>query len=184
MITEPYVWRDSFIRVTWHIHMCDVTHAYVWHVFGSTRKWYVRHQVYSCDTTHAYVCICVPWLIHVCDVTHSYVRHVLRHYSKVTCATPGMFVWHNARICMYMCAVTHSCVWRDSFICATYVAAPFESDMCDITYICATQGTHMYIYVWRDSFICVTWLIHMCHMTHSYAWHDSFICVTWLIHIW
>jgi len=55
-------------------------------------------------------------------------------------------------------------VWRDSFICVTWLIY-----MCDVTHL----------YVWHDSFICVTWLI----MMHSYVvWHDSFICVTWLNH--
>jgi len=25
-----HVWHDSFICVTWLIHMCDMTHSYVW----------------------------------------------------------------------------------------------------------------------------------------------------------
>jgi len=28
-LTHSYVWRDSFISVTWRIHMCDMTHSYV-----------------------------------------------------------------------------------------------------------------------------------------------------------
>jgi len=61
--------------------------------------------------------------------------------------------------------MTHSYVWRDSFICVTWLI-----HVCDMTHS----------YVWHDSFIYVTWLIHMCDMTHSYMSHDSFICVTWL----
>ena len=37
----------------WLIHMCDVTHSYVWY------DWF----------------ICVIWLIHMFDVTHSHVWH-------------------------------------------------------------------------------------------------------------
>ena len=44
-MTHLYVWHDSFICVTWLIHMCDMTHS------------------------------CVPWLIHMCDMTHSCVCH-------------------------------------------------------------------------------------------------------------
>jgi len=67
-----------------------------------------------------------------------------------------------------MCDMTHSYVWHDLFIFATWLI-----HMCDMTYS----------YVRHDSFICVTWLIHMCDMTRSYVWHDSFICATWLIHM-
>jgi len=47
----PALWLDSFICVTWPIHMCDMTNSYVWH-----------------DSF-----ICVTWLIHMCDMTHSYM---------------------------------------------------------------------------------------------------------------
>jgi len=30
-MTLPCVWHDSFICVTWLIHMCDMTHSDVWH---------------------------------------------------------------------------------------------------------------------------------------------------------
>jgi len=49
-MTHSYVWHDSFTCVTWLIHMCDMTHLHVWH-----------------DSF-----ICVTWLIHMCDMTHSY----------------------------------------------------------------------------------------------------------------
>jgi len=47
----PYVWHD--ICVAWLIHMCGMTHPYVWH-----------------DSS-----ICVAWLIHMCGMTHPYVCH-------------------------------------------------------------------------------------------------------------
>ena len=70
---------------------------------------------------------------------------------------------------IHMRDMTHSYVWRDSFICV-----PWLIHTCDMSY------SHM----WHDSFICVPWLlIHMCDMTHSHAWHVSFTCVTWLVHM-
>jgi len=48
--------------------------------------------------------------------------------------------------------MTHSYVWRDSFICV-----PWPSHMCNTTHP----------YVWRGESIRVIWLIHMCDMTHS-----------------
>jgi len=81
------------------------------------------------------------------------------------------YVWHDSFIfatwLIHMCDMTHSYVWHDSFICEIWLI-----HMCDMTHL----------YVWHDSFICVTWLIHTCDMTHSYVRHDSFIHVTWLIH--
>ena len=48
--------HDPCTCVTWPMHMCDMTHAYV------------------------YVCIypssiCVTWPMHMCDITHAYVWH-------------------------------------------------------------------------------------------------------------
>jgi len=68
-MTPSHVWNDSFICVTWLIHICDMTHSYVW-------------------LTHSYVWrdsfIRVTWLIHICDVasihmcdsTYTSVRHL------------------------------------------------------------------------------------------------------------
>jgi len=52
-----YVWRDSFICVTWLIHMCVVTHSYVWHN-SFTCVW---HDLG----------LWVTWLIHEWGKTHS-----------------------------------------------------------------------------------------------------------------
>jgi len=110
-MTHSCVWHDSFMCVTWLIHVCDMTHAMcdmthscAWHDSVKCVTW-LSHV---CDMTHSYVWhdsfICVTWLIHVCDMTHSYS-------------------WHDSFICVtwlfHVCDMTHSCVWHDSFICVT-----------------------------------------------------------------
>jgi len=52
-MTPSYVWHDSFICVTWLIHMCDMTPSYVWQ-----------------DAL-----IYVTWLMHTCDMTQSCMWH-------------------------------------------------------------------------------------------------------------
>ena len=68
---HSYVWHDSFICVTWCIHMCDMTRSYVRHDSFICATW----LIYMCDMTHSYVWrdsfMCVTWRIHMCDVTHS-----------------------------------------------------------------------------------------------------------------
>jgi len=88
----------SFICETRFVHMCDMTHSYVW-IFYSTAIC-VTWLIHMCDMAHSYVWhgsfICETWLIHMCDMAHSYV-------------------WHDSFICVtrliHMCDVTHSYVW-------------------------------------------------------------------------
>jgi len=65
--------HNLFICVTWLIHTCSKTHAYVQTLLEKTRKSFM----------HA------PWRIHTCDVTNSYVRHDTTHVN----------VWHDSCIC-------------------------------------------------------------------------------------
>jgi len=58
------------ICMTWLIHMCDMTHSYVWH-----------------DSF-----ICVTWLIHVCDMTHIYHPCIIRECVPVMCGV-SQFSW-------------------------------------------------------------------------------------------
>jgi len=154
-MTHSYVWHDSFICVTWLIHMCDMTHSSVWHdsficvtwlhLLLSRRTWPATWLIHMCDITHAYVWhhsfICVTWLIRMCGMTH-------------------LYVWQNACICVtwliHMCDMTHSNAWHDSFISVTWLHL----------YCCRRDYG-----LWRDSSICVQWLIqknlHLCDLTHS-----------------
>jgi len=179
-----HVWHDSFICVTWLIHMCDMTHWCVWHYWFIWVPW----VIYRCAMTHSYVChdsfICVPWLIHMCDMgamSHLYVRASPLPQPLLTSAT-----W-----LIHMRDMTDLYGWDDSFICSGVATAAATVYMCDMTHS----------YVWHDSFICVTCLIHMGDMTHWYVraslpsqplvtcdtHTDTHVilvtCVTWLFHI-
>ena len=94
-----FLLNTSFTRVTCLIHTCDVKQSH-------TTKPQCAHTL--------------PWLTSVCDMTHWYVRHtscIRVTWLIHTCANKFMCVlW-----CVHMCDTTHSDVWRDSMICATYV---------------------------------------------------------------
>ena len=114
----------------WLIHMCDVTHSYMWCV----------------------VFICTTWLNYMCDETYSYVwRHAYEWVSSHTTHEPVSmcdmthepvnmtysYVWHDSRTREWM-NMTYSYVWRHAFICVTWLihmcAATHEPvNMCDIT---------------------------------------------------
>jgi len=89
------VWHDSFLCVTWLIHMCDVTHSHVRQETFIIETWHISH-------TSARPCSVAA----LCDMTQSYVRHDL-----FLCVT-----WLNP-----MCDMTHSYVWHDPFICVTWL---------------------------------------------------------------
>jgi len=174
-----YVGHDSWIYVTWFIHM------YVWDM---TRWHSQRDMTHSC-VRHASF-IYVTWFVHTWDMTHSYLWHYSLIFARPT---------HNVS---YETLPLHEWnVRRDSFIshtCATWLVR--------VTYVCdMTRSYHInvrrdwfvshYTCVRRDSFvsnICATWVVrvtHMCDVTrscHTYVRHDSFIshiCATWLVRI-
>jgi len=90
--SQTPVWHDPFIRVTWLVHMRDVTHSFVWHA------WF----------------ICVTWLIHVCNMNDSYVCHVTHSYVWHDSFIYVMWLIHT-------CDMTRSYVWRYSFIRVTWL---------------------------------------------------------------
>jgi len=112
-----YLLHDSFICVTWLIHMCYVARSYEWH-----------------DSF-----VCVTWLIHMCNMTYLYLLH-----DSFVCVTWLIHIYGMARVCTLValvyqgdlsqqvtyllyasfntCNMTHSYMWHDSF------------RMCDMTY--------------------------------------------------
>jgi len=187
VVTHLYVWHDSFLCVMWGIRMCDVAHSCDDSFICAPRTPHVAHM--APNSLHL-------WLIHMCDMTHFFFK---------MCDMPHSYVWHDSFTCVTwlicMWDVTHSCVfpaWVHTAPNTRHKCMDFHIHTSHIhvwhyTFICVTWTIHMYdtknscmcgmtrSYVWHDSFICVTWLVRMCDMTHSYVWQDSFVCVTWLI---
>jgi len=75
------VWHDSFICVTWLIHMYDIFTAQ--HHMSAMTPPYLSHDSF----------ICVTWLIHMCAMTHSYVCH-----DSFMCAMTYSYVWHASHL--------------------------------------------------------------------------------------
>jgi len=152
--TSNLIFDRLFDRATWLIHMCDMTHSYVWH-----------------DSF-----ICVTRLIHICDVTHSYVWLVHACANLILDRLFERTTW-----LIDVCCMTHSYVWRDFFMCVTWFLHMYDmTHSCVWRVICV----HVRIWYssacleeQHDSFTRVTWLIQLCDGTHSYVWHDSFIHV-------
>jgi len=148
MLMELYI---CTLHTYTHIH--TYTHTYT-HIHTRVTKMYPTHiHKFQKYTLHSYTHLHVPY-------THPHISARLRHVSFSVMRVCGACVWHD-----YMCDMTNSWVWHDSFVRATWL-------------ICTCDMTHLYMQ--RDSFVCATWLICVCDVTHLCVRRDSFVCATWL----
>jgi len=202
-----YVWHDLFIRVTWFIHRCDMTHIYVWHDSCIYATW----LIHMCDMTHSYVrhdsFIRVTWLNHICDMTHLYFCSKKLNFPPFICDMTHSYVWHDSFVCVawliHMCHMTHSYVWYDSFICVAWLIhmrnmthsysasrspnrPPFTCDMTPsyvqhdsiILFIEEPQQPTLFEIRRHESSSSTS-----LHKRVTWLVHDSFVYVTWLIHV-
>jgi len=178
ILTHSYVWHDSFICVTWPIHMCvhhlgnvhdsficmtwpihtcDMTYSYAWHDPFICVTWPIHMR----DMTHSYVwhdpSICVPYLTLICDMTHSYER-VVSHSSMSNVA----HMRHTQRWVVFPYCHTHECV--TSHLCYTHKWV--SSWVSIIThfymiYTCDVTHTSNSIHMSR------TWMSHITYLSHT-----------------
>jgi len=168
-MTHSYVWRDSFVCVTWRIHACDVTHSCVSHDAFIRVTWLTPKIQRA---MRAYT-----GLMYMCDMTRSHVQR--DSFTRVT-------------LRIHMCDVTYpqNSNWTHSH--NSWEPWGYDHD----PFIHKRDLTHSYVQ--RDSFISATWRIHTCNVTHnrnpeshacthtaftvprthSHVWHHAFICGT------
>jgi len=192
------VTRDSFICVTWLIHMCDMTQLYGLALRRSwSRLWhesfiYVTWLIHMCDMTQLYGLalrrswsrlwhesfIWVTWVIHMCDMTQLYGLALRRSWSRL---------WHESFIyvtwVIHMCDMTHSCVWHDSF-----------REECRARWACCGMcaplrcaSSYIYIYI-LYIYICIHIYIHICIYMYIYIYMYTYMyeaCLAvYIYHIW
>ena len=112
-MNHSYVWNDSFICMTWLIHVWDVTHSHVCYCSFICVTWpesFIWHDSF----------IRVTWPIYMRDMTHSHVWH-----DWFICVTVLIVMYEESFICVtwfiHMCDMTHSYVRHDSFTCVTWL---------------------------------------------------------------
>ena len=92
-MTHSYVWYDSFICVTWLIHMtwliymCDMTHLYVW------------HDSFICVTWLIYMSMHCQHITTLCNTLHHMGNRIAGHIHSTAPCT-----WHDSFI---FCNMTH-----------------------------------------------------------------------------
>jgi len=151
------MWHDSFIYVTWLIHICDMTHSYMWHdscciwLSLTHRTW--MHPGVVNESCH----------IHMCDMTHSYdMNDLWRSHVTYMNESCHIYEWVMSHIQSPTYIWMHLGAFNAPHSQHTSGAwgalhAPSCIHICDMTHS----------YMWHDSFIYATWLIHICDMTHS-----------------
>jgi len=150
-LTHIYVWRDSYICVTWLIHMWDVTHTYV------GRDSYIFEMCLypweSAAQSHIFICdifLCIYncfFFPHRCINVH-YISHIYM----------SLYITY-----LYVRHVTDAFACHDTILRETWLFHMWDMP---------------YLYVGRDSYICGTWLVHMWDVTvslrQSTAWPGKF----------
>jgi len=112
-VTHSYVWCDWFIRVTWLICMCDMTHVYAWHGPSSHR---VSLNVLDSHThTHTHA--------HTHTHTHAHT-HKHKHTQTLSLSFSHTHTSGFRSCVMYILLNRVSCtnegvdhIWQDFFIC-------------------------------------------------------------------
>ena len=85
-ITHLFVWRDSSIRGTWHIYLCDVIHPCVRHDVLTSVIWHTPVPLQTCA-------ILLSSSFAICVYTHIYIH--TQHLCRWRCLS-GFFA-----ICVY-----------------------------------------------------------------------------------
>ena len=169
-MTHSYMHHDSFIRATWRIHICTVTHSCL-----------VLRQILFCAMTHSYtnlaqapVChdslIPATWRFHICTIIHS----CLVFLRILFCAMMHSYMHHDSFI--YAPWLIHICTMPYSYLSNTrqeWVSVPWLIHICDITYS-YLHGDTLKCSI-PDWIFSAPWLTHISNMTHAYLRNDEFI---------
>jgi len=120
-MTRSFVWHDSCICVTLLI---DTNHGNSGKrsLRGNPTDFYACHDLFVCVTW-----LCVTWLIHS---NHAVI------VGGVVCVVASL---------IHMCAMAHSYVCHDSFMC---VCHDLHAYVCDMTHACVWCDWHIPIMQW------------------------------------
>ena len=127
------VWHESFMRVTWLLHMCNMTLSHVWHVskirvsqlicitwLHAARP--LQRMPYSLCAWHDSF-MRVPRLTHICAMTYSCVMYDTSHSKFCTLRIYQIeklkFLGTNsnlAKITIWICIARYQGIWVSRFL--------------------------------------------------------------------
>jgi len=87
---------------------------------------------------------------------------------------------HTCVMALHLCAKSHSCVWHISVIYRAVGRACKSVYPGKIRWLCAMTHSSMFIHLCAKE---MRYLCLLCVMTHSSMFRDSFICVPWFIRL-
>jgi len=177
-VTRWYVQNDSLIRVTWLVHMCDITRLCVRHdVF--------RVDLYKESCTRRDSLICETRLVHVCDMTFCMLDSTYDPSRDMT----GWNVWRDPLTYALICVCDALTCVCDSLICAKWLV-----HTCDKSCRFVRMQHHLFTTVNPRSTHCNTLQHPATHCntlpytaTHCNALQATCciqMCDIWLIRLW
>jgi len=134
--------HNSFVCVTWLMHICDMTYSYAWSetLYGQGVRVMSHAWVMTRSCAGDDLFACVTWLLHTHVMTNSYAWHDL--LIRVT--------W-----LIRMRDVTSSCAWHYLFVCVTWLI-----HICDTPY---SYARTYFLNAWGVRVTSHTWAM-------SHAW--------------
>jgi len=120
----------SFMRVTWLIHMCGMTHSYVW------------HDSFICVTWLLFMCSSFIWLIHMASFFSAIIIHFL-HESEAEHET--CFSVRYSRQALQRRAMSHTFMTHVTHICEschTHSWVMSHTSMSHVTHIIQRLPMH------------------------------------------
>jgi len=180
MCVNVYVCIYTYISLYAHIRVQEAIYRHFWVLWWEgKRTMYI--YVCVCVYIHIYIYLHVYLYIYIYTCIFSFVMGGEEDFLENYCG--GGWRRHFDLASMNLWDVTHYNIYRDAFICATWLMAmnPWDvthlfewhdSFMCDVTHwnfvgrMKEAFWTSSNKPVGRDSFAWRTWRIHMCIVTH------------------
>jgi len=148
-MTHSYVWHDSFLGVTWLIHMCDMTYSYVWYD-SCPGVWKIQKK--SCSH-----------FTYFCGKSRKNYAH------NKSCTYFYIFMGKKAKTCAwFLVAHTLTYFWKFWIIHICFI--PLRRWFLLKSHASCAQFLHAHhvfktcSYVGHDSFNCRICVIRMCDM--------------------